>query len=129
LIEQSGSKRLGYLGKSLRALDESLGNKLHVYAGDPVEILKELKARYGASSVHISAEYEPHGAARDTRIEAAGIELTRTGSPYAVAPGRVLKPSDSTPYRVYTPFYKGWCAHGWRKPVAAPKEIKAVTPE
>lgn len=129
VVEQSGSKRLGYLGKSLRALDESLGNKLHVYAGDPVEILKELKARYGASSVHISAEYEPHGAARDTRIEAAGIELTRTGSPYAVAPGRVLKPSDSTPYRVYTPFYKGWCAHGWRKPVAAPKEIKAVTPD
>jgi deoxyribodipyrimidine photo-lyase len=128
IIKESGSKRLAYLAKSLRALDESLGNKLHVYAGDQIEILKELKARYNASSVHISAEYEPYGAARDVRIEAAGIALTRTGSPYAVAPGRVLKPSDSTPYRVYTPFYKGWCAHGWRKAVAAPKEIKAVTP-
>jgi deoxyribodipyrimidine photo-lyase len=128
LINQSGSKRLAYLGNSLRALDESLGNKLHICVGDQVEVLKELKKRYGATSVHISAEYEPYGAARDARVEAAGIELTRTGSPYAVAPGRVLKPSDSTPYRVYTPFYRAWCLHGWRKPVAAPKEINAVTP-
>ncbi len=128
LINQSGSKRLAYLGNSLRALDESLGNKLHICVGDQVEVLKELKARYNATSVHISTEFEPYGAARDARVEAAGISLTRTGSPYAVAPGRVLKPSDATPYRVYTPFYRAWCVHGWRKPAAAPKEIKAVTP-
>ena len=30
LIGQSGSKRLAYLGQSLRALDDSLGNSLHV---------------------------------------------------------------------------------------------------
>jgi deoxyribodipyrimidine photo-lyase len=39
-----------------------------------------------------------------------------------------LKPSDATPYRVYTPFYKAWCVHGWRKPVAAPKKLNLVTP-
>jgi len=128
LVDENGSKRLAYLGQSLRSLDESLGNKLHVRVGDEVEVLKELITRHGATSVHISTEYEPHGAARDARVEAAGIELTRTGSPYAVAPGRVLKPSDATPYRVYTPFYKAWCVHGWRKPVAAPKVINAVTP-
>ena len=36
LIKQSGSKRLAYLGNSLRALDESLDNKLHVMVGDQV---------------------------------------------------------------------------------------------
>ena len=129
LIGQSGSKRLAYLGQSLRALDESLKGALHVIAGDPVDVLKELIARHGISEVHISAEYEPYGAARDARVEAAGIELVRTGSPYAVAPGRVLKPSDETPYRVYTPFYKQWCAHGWRAPAATPRDFATVTPK
>jgi deoxyribodipyrimidine photo-lyase len=129
LIKLSGSKRLAYFGQSLRSLDESLGNKLHLMVGDQVTVLKELISRYGADEVHISEEFEPYGAARDLRVEAAGIKLVRTGSPYAVSPGRVLKPSDATPYRVYTPFYRAWCVHGWRKPVAVPKDLKLMTPQ
>ena len=128
LISQTGTKRLAYLAASLHSLDESLGNKLHVMVGDQVEVLSDLKKRYGATEVHISQEYEPYGVARDARIEKAGIELTRTGSPYAVAPGRVRKP-DGTNYRVYTPFYKGWVMHGWREPAVTPKNIAAVQPQ
>ena len=127
-IEEAGAKLLAYMGQSLRALDESLGNKLHIIEGDQVEVLKDLIARYNVKEVHISDEYERYGAARDARVEAAGIPLVRTGSPYAVKPGRVVKPSDATPYRVYTPFYRAWRTHGYRAPVAAPKEIKAPTP-
>ena len=115
-IAEAGSKLLAYMSSSLRALDESLGNRLHIIEGDQVTVLKELIALYGVKEVHISTEYERYGAERDARVEAAGIPLVRTGSPYAVAPGRVVKPSDGTPYKVYTPFYKGWCAHGWRAP-------------
>ena len=129
LIDITGAKGLAYLAASLRSLDESLGNKLNVCEGDPVDVLKDLIKKHGATSVHISAEYDAYAVARDARVEAAGIELTRTGSPYAVAPGRVKKPSDATNYRVYTPFYRGWLAHGWRAAVAAPKSIKAVTPD
>ena len=127
-IAEAGAKLLAYMGQSLRALDESLGNKLHIIEGDQVEALKDLIARYNVKEVHISDEYERYGAARDARVEAAGIPLVRTGSPYAVKPGRVVKPSDATPYRVYTPFYRAWRTHGYRGPVAAPKEIKAPTP-
>ena len=127
-IAEAGQKLLAYMGQSLRALDESLGNKLHIIEGDQVEVLKELIARYDVKEVHISDEYERFGAARDARVEAAGIPLIRTGSPYAVKPGRVLKPSDATPYRVYTPFYRAWCFHGWRAPAPTPKNIKAPTP-
>ena len=127
-IAEAGAKLLAYMGQSLRALDKSLGNKLHIIEGDQVEILKDLIARYNVKEVHISDEYERYGAARDARVEAAGIPLVRTGSPYAVKPGRVVKPSDATPYRVYTPFYRAWRTHGYRGPVAAPKDIKAPTP-
>ena len=128
LISQTGTKRLAYLAASLHSLDESLGNRLHVMVGDQVEVLNDLKKRYGATAVHISQEYEPYGVARDTRVEKSGIELIRTGSPYAVAPGRVRKP-DGTNYRVYTPFYKGWVMHGWRVPAPTPKNITAVEPK
>ena len=111
-IDEAGEKLLAYMGQSLRALDESLGNKLHIIEGDQAEILRELIDLYKVNEVHISDEYERYGAARDARVEAAGIKLIRTGSPYAVKPGRVLKPSDATPYRVYTPFYRAWLVHG-----------------
>ena len=123
LIKQAGTKRLAYLANSLHELDASLGGKLHVVAGDQVEVLRS----YDAKEVHISQEFEPYGAARDKRVAEAGINLIATGSPYAVAPGRVIKP-DGTNYRVYTPFYKGWLEHGWRAPVAAPKEFNALKP-
>jgi len=127
-INDAGEKLLAYMGQSLRALDESLGNRLHIIEGDQVEVLKELIAQYGVQEVHISAEYERYGAERDARVEAAGIKLVRTGSPYAVTPGRVLKPSDATPYKVYTPFYRGWRTHGYRAPAVTPKKFKIVEP-
>ena len=127
-IDEAGSKLLAYMSQSLRKLDESLGNKLHIIEGDQVEVLSTLIKKYGVEQVHVSDEYERYGAARDARVEAAGITLVRTGSPYAVTPGRVLKPSDGTPYKVYTPFYKAWCIHGWRAPAVTPKKFTCVDP-
>jgi deoxyribodipyrimidine photo-lyase len=127
-IDEAGSKLLAYMSQSLRKLDDSLGNKLHIIEGDQVEVLSTLIKKYGVEQVHISDEYERYGAARDARVEAAGITLVRTGSPYAVTPGRVVKPSDGPPYKVYTPFYKAWCIHGWRAPAGTPKKFTCVEP-
>jgi deoxyribodipyrimidine photo-lyase len=127
VAKKSGANRQAYLAKSLRALDISLSEKLLVISGDPIEVLKDVMSRYGATSVHVSADYTPYGVARDAKVLANGIELTQTGSPYAVAPGRVRK-SDETPYRVYTPFYRAWCTHGWRAPATKPLNIKAAEP-
>jgi deoxyribodipyrimidine photo-lyase len=127
-IKEAGAKLLAYMAQSLRSLDESLGNNLHIIEGDQVEVLTALIKKFDVQEVHISAEYERYGAERDARVEAAGIKLVRTGSPYAVTPGRVLKPSDGTPYKVYTPFYRAWRTHGWRAPAKTPKSMKFVQP-
>jgi deoxyribodipyrimidine photo-lyase len=39
-VAEAGDKLLAYMGQSLRALDESLGNRLHIIEGDQVEILR-----------------------------------------------------------------------------------------
>ena len=127
-IKEAGAKLLAYMAQSLRSLDESLGNNLHIIEGDQVEVLTALIKKHDVQEVHISSEYERYGAERDARVEAAGIKLVRTGSPYAVTPGRIVKPSDGTPYKVYTPFYRAWRTHGWRAPAKTPKNMKFVQP-
>ena len=111
-----------YLFRSVRALQEQLDGKLCVRVGNPLDVIPALAREVQASAVHISADYGNYGRVRDAAVEQAlgAIPLVRTGSPYAVAPGRILK-NDGTPYRVYTPFYKAWLVHGWRKPAAKAK--------
>ena len=120
----AGDVRRAWLVRSLTALDESLGGCLLVRHGDPVTLVPEVAAAAGASTVHVAADFGPYGATRDRAVEAtlaqSGRPLVRTGSAYAVSPGRVLK-ADETPYRVYTPFHRAWCALGWRAPAADPE--------
>lgn len=128
IADRAGAYRNGYLSASLKALDISLGGRLAVINGDPVTVLRDVISRYAITSVHVSQEYAPYGLARDSAVEAAGIVLTKTGSIYAIAPGRVRKP-DRSNYRVYTPFYRAWLAHGWRGAVSAPKNLSLVPPD
>ncbi|KRC56944.1 MULTISPECIES: cryptochrome/photolyase family protein [unclassified Nocardioides] len=128
LLAPSGRPRLAFLLRSLRALDRDLrrhGPGLVVRRGRPEEVLPALVEETGASAVHVSADFAPYGAARDARVEEAlgEVPLVRTGSPYAVAPGRLATGSGS-PYKVFTPFHKAWLDHGWRAP--APSDPGSV---
>jgi deoxyribodipyrimidine photo-lyase len=120
LWDASGPVRRAYLAASLRELDSSLGGHLVVRHGDPVDVVPRLARQTQALSVHVAADFGPYGRLRDEAVEAAlRIPLIRTGSPYAVAPGRVTK-DDGTAYRVFTPFWKAWVRHGWRAPAPSP---------
>lgn len=127
IAKRAGEHRRAYLAASLNALNASLSGNLHVISGAPEKVLKELIDRHQISSVHVAADFAPYGVARDATVESAGIALTKTGSLYAVAPGRVRK-SDDTPYRVYTPFFRAWSTHGWRAPVLAPTDLRLIAP-
>jgi deoxyribodipyrimidine photo-lyase len=119
LIKPSGGARLTFLYRALRSLDESLGGRLLVVRGDPADVVPRVAASVSAATVHVAADFGPYGRRRDDAVAKAlvddGRELVRTGSPYAVAPGRVRK-DDGEPYRVFTPFRRAWLEHGWRKP-------------
>ncbi|MFP5252575.1 MAG: cryptochrome/photolyase family protein [Actinomycetes bacterium] len=129
LWDVAGAPRRAYLSASLRALDTSLrqrGTGLVVRHGDPAREVPRAARELGATRVHVAADFGPYGTRRDQEVEKVlaedGIDLVRTGSPYAVAPGRVRTGSGS-PYRVYTPFYRAWSEHGWREPVDAPTRV------
>ena len=115
----AGPVRQAYLTAALAALDKSLNGNLLIRHGNPIDCVPEVVAATGASSVHIAADFGPYGIQRDAGVEVAlgTVPLVRTGSPYAVSPGRVTK-DDGTAYRVYTPFFRAWMRHGWPKPAA-----------
>jgi deoxyribodipyrimidine photo-lyase len=73
--------------------------------------------------VHVAADFGPYGRRRDEAVERAlaehDVTLVRTGSPYAVAPGRLTTGTGGR-YRVFTPYHRAWAEHGWRGPVDAP---------
>jgi deoxyribodipyrimidine photo-lyase len=119
LLGPSGPARTAFLAGCLRELDADLDGRLLVRAGDPAEVVADTARRFGAGSVHVSADAGPYGRERDERVAEAlagdDVRLVRTGSPYAVTPGRVRK-ADGEPYRVFTPFHRAWLAHGWRDP-------------
>jgi deoxyribodipyrimidine photo-lyase len=119
LLEPAGAARCTFLYRSLRDLDAALGGKLLVVRGDPTDVVPRIAAAVDAATVHVAADFGPYGSARDEAVATAlaedNRELVRTGSPYAVAPGRVRK-SDGEPFRVFTPFRRAWAQHGWRRP-------------
>ena len=131
----AGASRRAYLLASLRALDESLrerGGRLAVVPGRPVDAVPRAARAVGAPRVHVAADFGPYGHRRDAAVEealaGAGVELVRTGSPYAVAPGRLTTGSGAA-YQVFTPFHRAWAEHGWRAPAGAPEGHEWLTLE
>jgi len=123
LMATGGPNRRAYLVRTLAALDGSLGGALTLRRGRPEEVVVAVAAESGATVVSATGDCAPYGRRRDARVAAAlaaaGRSLRLVGSPYAVAPGRV-RTGPGTPYRVFTPFRRGWDAHGWPAPSGAP---------
>ncbi|MGH1561813.1 cryptochrome/photolyase family protein [Mumia sp. DW29H23] len=124
--------RRAYLAGSLSDLSARLGDAgLHVVRGDPATEVVRAARQVGAASVHVAGDHTPYGRRRDAEVGEAlaahGVPLVRTGSPYAVAPGRVTK-GDGGRYRVFTPYYAAWRAHGWRDPAPGIRAVPWLSP-
>ena len=120
LMAGGGPNRQAYLVRTLAALDTAVGGALTLRRGRPEDVVPAVAAEVGASTVFATGDCAPYGRRRDARVahalSGAGRSLVRIGSPYAVSPGRVLTVGGG-PYRVFTPFRRGWSAHAWPEPI------------
>ena len=107
----SGANRQWFLAGSLADLDAQLEGRLVLRRGNPAEVLAEIAAEAGATTVFATDDFGPYGRARDTAVgealAARGIATSYRSSNYAVAPGNVFSKT-GTAYKVFTPFYKQW---------------------
>ncbi len=131
LWNTAGPARRAALVAVLRELSERVDG-LHVVHGDPATEVARVARAAEATSVHVSGDFGPYGARRDTAVERAldelDVPLVRTGSAYAISPGRITKP-DGTPYRVFTPYFRAWQELGWREPAPEVRSAPWIRPE
>lgn len=122
LWSRCGPVRRAWLAASIRALAAATGDRLVIRYGDPAVVVPEVAAAVGADAVHITAETSPFGVSRDRRVaaalEAGGITLVGTGTPYAVDPGTVRNQKGDR-YQVFTPFSRVWREQDWGAPLPA----------
>jgi deoxyribodipyrimidine photo-lyase len=125
-FEKLSGIRQHSLVASLESLNSSMAGSLHVLAGNCAETLATLAKQADVEFVHATESFDPAGILEQERVAqslaAIGKRLILEGSNYAVKPGAVVKPTDGSAYRVYTPFYKAWFDIGWPKPFKLPKK-------
>jgi deoxyribodipyrimidine photo-lyase len=123
LLGPSGPNRRRFLTAALTALDAELGGALVVRRGEPVRIIPEVAAEFGAAVVAATADFGPYGAARDAAVARAlstdGRRLMVIDSNYAIAPG-LVRTRGGTPFKVFTAYKRAWDATGWPSPSPAP---------
>ena len=113
------------LTQSLKALDESMQQSLHVIRAPEMSGVVEFALKNKVKFIHATESFDPEGIAEQrslaSKLEGTGVDLVLQDSYYAVKPGTVLKPTDGTAYRVYTPFFKAWFQIGWPAPAKLTK--------
>ncbi|MGQ4005955.1 deoxyribodipyrimidine photo-lyase [Francisellaceae bacterium CB300] len=103
-----GASKL-WLHHSLKSLNKSLDNKLNIYSGNPLEIIKKLITENSITDFYWNRCYDKYSISRDTQIkkflEDTGINVKSFNGSLLVEPWKCTK-DDGTHYKVYTPFYK-----------------------
>ena len=131
LLNPAGPNRRRFLAESLRVLDRELGGGLVLRRGAPHRVVPEVAAEVGARAVVTTADFGPHGAARDQSVgealSAAGRSLLTIDSSYVVAPGTV-RGSSGSPLQVFTPFCRAWKSVDWERPLPTEGVRLAVAP-
>jgi deoxyribodipyrimidine photo-lyase len=133
-VFKMGSASRCWLHHSLKSLNQSLGGKLQVFVGDPLNILPELAKKYKISNITWNRCYEPWQIKIDTKLKQILINLEIKVNSYNGSllwePWDVLK-KDGLAYKVFTPFYHNGClkAKEPRLPLPSPPKLLLIETE
>lgn len=106
------SNAIQFMVASLQELQEEYeerGGRLHIFYGDPAEVVEQLIQEEGVRDIYFNKDYTPFSKKRDERIvdvaKKYSVSVHQYDDALLTAPGEVCK-DDGTPYSVFTPFFK-----------------------
>ncbi len=98
-----------WLHHSLSALSQSLGRKLVLRQGNPLEILQQACQETGASAVYWNRRYEPESIKTDKTIKSTleenGIQV-KTYNSHLLNEPWTIKNNQGDHFKVFTPYWK-----------------------
>jgi len=119
ILDQLGEKydnRVKFIHDTVTAMTirlESLGSGMEVQYGQPVEVIRNLMAKYMISAVYTNHDYEPYAISRDEEVRQllndSGIGFHTYKDQVIFEKSEVTK-DDGRPYTVFTPYSKKWKA-------------------
>jgi len=128
VLDAGAPARVSFMLDALGALRDAYrerGGDLVVARGDPVELLADLAAEYGADTVTWNRDYSGLARRRDAAVrralEDAGVDRVTVHDAVHHEPGAITT-NDGDPYKVFTYFSKKW--HD--RPKADPAEPPAA---
>jgi deoxyribodipyrimidine photo-lyase len=106
--------RIYFIYSQLKEIHRQLseqGSAIHVYRGKPLEVWKELLARFDVRGVYVNKDYEPYARQRDQELssllETREIPFHTFKDQVIFEENEVLK-KDGRPYTVFTPYKRRW---------------------
>jgi deoxyribodipyrimidine photo-lyase len=126
-----GAASKWWLHNSLHHLNDSINKHLQVFSGDSATILLNICKSNKINSVYWNKCYEPLRIEQDKKIQhllnTNNILTNSFNASLLWEPQNILK-SDSTPYKVFTPFYRNGCLQSDipREPLSKPENIQFV---
>lgn len=97
--------------ENLKVEYKKFGSDLHVYYGNPSEIVPAIAAKFKALTVFTNRDYEPLALERDKaileKLTALSIDFKGSKDHVIFEKNEVLKPDDK-PYTIFTPYMRKW---------------------
>lgn len=113
-LSDRADSRVNFIHQRLEQLNETLQDVqsgIEVFYGNPMEVWKEIIARYQVKKVFVNRDYEPYAQERDQQIHTLlashGIEMIGKKDHVIFEKSEVIK-DDGKPYTIFTPYSKKW---------------------
>jgi deoxyribodipyrimidine photo-lyase len=129
-----GSAQKWWLHHSLEALSQSItrrGGKLHLFRGDPAELIPQIAKELEVDSVYWNRRYEKNEIKCDTALkqclEDQGVKVKSFNGTLICEPWTLTNKTGGV-FKVFTPFWRA--AQGQNRvplPLPAPQKIKSVS--
>lgn len=115
--------RVTFIHQSVEDVAQSLGGRIDVLHGDPLDLIPEFVAKLGVQAVVAAHDDDPYALKRDAAVAGAMSAEFVTVKDHVVFERQEVLNSEGLPFKVFTPYRNAWMSK------LTPRDIQERTPD